>query len=229
MGFFDSLKVGFGRALGDIGGQLLGAGVQALGGLIFGKPKASGSPWPNPGQVSTVRVPNLESIRQETARRAATGVDPRGFPLPTGPRPSTRPIGNFSPVPQFLREEAALERLDRRRGITPGLTPIFQGGSQVAFPTSRGTGFSPALFDLDVRTGVGGRTFDPALSAGGGTPMFRQTMAGARAMFFRAPNPVTGQDTWFRPAGRPILWSGDLRACKRVNKVARRARRSRPR
>jgi hypothetical protein len=52
-------------------------------------------------------------------------------------------------------------------------------------------------------------------------------MAGARAQFFRTQNPVTGQDTWFRPAGRPILWSGDLTACKRVKKVARRAARKR--
>lgn len=62
---------------------------------------------------------------------------------------------------------------------------------------------------------------------GGGTPAFRPTMAGARAQFFRMPNPATGQDTWFRPAGRPLLWSGDLTACRRVNKVARRASRKR--
>jgi hypothetical protein len=61
----------------------------------------------------------------------------------------------------------------------------------------------------------------------GGTPQFRATPVGARAQFFRVPNPVTGQDTWFRPAGRPILWSGDLTACKRVKKVARRAARKR--
>jgi hypothetical protein len=67
----------------------------------------------------------------------------------------------------------------------------------------------------------------PMAMAGGGTPQFRATMAGARAQFFRVPNPVTGQDTWFRPAGRPILWSGDLTACKRVKKVARRAARKR--
>jgi hypothetical protein len=77
---------------------------------------------------------------------------------------------------------------------------------------------------------LGGAAIDAGLSglsAGGGTPMFRQTMSGARSMFFRTQNPVTGQDVWFRPAGRPVLWSGDFSACKRVKKVARKASRKR--
>lgn len=55
---------------------------------------------------------------------------------------------------------------------------------------------------------------------------FRPTMAGARAQPFVAQNPVTGSLTWFKPAGRPILWSGDLTAAKRVKRIAARARRS---
>lgn len=130
------------------------------------------------------------------------------------------------------------------------------GGSPMAFPTTRGASFPapsflPALFggggggfqtagfpalagglvkQLPGIVGgfLGGAAIDAALTGGGGgTPMFRPTMAGARAQFFRAQNPATGQDTWFRPAGRPLLWSGDLTACKRVNKVARRAARKR--
>ena len=50
-----------------------------------------------------------------------------------------------------------------------------------------------------------------------------------RAKPFRISHPETGDDVWFRPAGRPILFSGDLSACKRVSRVARRARRARPR
>lgn len=38
-------------------------------------------------------------------------------------------------------------------------------------------------------------------------------------------NPSTGNLDWFKPAGRPLLWSGDLSACKRVDRLARRARR----
>ena len=66
------------------------------------------------------------------------------------------------------------------------------------------------------------------LAAGISEP-FMPTAAGARAKTFLAANPVTGKPTWFKPAGQPILWSGDLSACKRVNKVARRASRSRGR
>ena len=53
---------------------------------------------------------------------------------------------------------------------------------------------------------------------------FAPTMSGSRAQTFIALNPSTGAPTWFRPAGRPILWSSDLTACRRVNKIARRAR-----
>lgn len=126
----------------------------------------------------------------------------------------------------------------------------FSGGTPVAFPVTREASFPapsfiPALFGgaqpaslagtvmRQIPGIVGGLGLGAVVEGltdfggGGGTPMFRATMAGARAQFFRTTNPNTGQDTWFRPAGRPILWSGDLSACKRVNKVARRARRKR--
>ena len=40
-------------------------------------------------------------------------------------------------------------------------------------------------------------------------------------------NPVSGQPTFWRHVGRPLLFSGDLRIAKTVDKVARRARRKR--
>lgn len=60
--------------------------------------------------------------------------------------------------------------------------------------------------------------------------VFAPTAAGYRAKrFFATANPQTGTLSWFRNVGRPILFSGDLTACKRVNKVAARARRASPR
>jgi hypothetical protein len=134
-------------------------------------------------------------------------------------------------------------------GVMPGseLAPIpAAGGQQVAaFPTTRNVGFATnAIFQPASLAGLGGAVIrqlpgvvggflggaaiDAALTGpGGGTPMFKQTMSGARSMFFRTQNPVTGQDVWFRPAGRPVLWSGDFSACKRVKKVARKASRKR--
>lgn len=42
-----------------------------------------------------------------------------------------------------------------------------------------------------------------------------------------AINPATGAIHTYKNMGRPVLYSGDLAACKRVNKIARRARRPR--
>ncbi len=79
----------------------------------------------------------------------------------------------------------------------------------------------PAFFGLDVPG------FD-IVGQGMGqlSSMFRPTRAGASAQTFVVPNPATGRPTWFKPAGRPVLWSGDLSAARRVKKVAARARRA---
>ncbi len=50
---------------------------------------------------------------------------------------------------------------------------------------------------------------------------------GLRAKTHVQTDPVSGRAVWFKPAGTPLLWSGDLTACKRVRKVASRARRAR--
>jgi len=142
-------------------------------------------------------------------------------------------------------------------GAMPGTIPVSFGGQPMpAFPVSTQQGFPPTgfsgifnqaqpLFQTAGLTGaiaplvrqlpgivggfLGAGAFDALTGGGGGsvTPMFRPTMAGVRAQSFRATNPVTGQDVFFRPAGKPILWSSDLSACKRVQKVAKRARRKR--
>jgi hypothetical protein len=130
------------------------------------------------------------------------------------------------------------------------LAPMPQGANMPSFPVTRfasypqvqQAGYGAALGALGraipgMIAGYGiGEAFDspqlPAVAgsgvmAAGGTPMFRPTMAGYRAQTFRAQNPATGADVYFRPAGKPILWSSDLSACRRVKKVAARARRKR--
>ncbi len=42
-------------------------------------------------------------------------------------------------------------------------------------------------------------------------------------------NPCTGKGTWFVPRGRPLVYSGDLAACRRVDRVAKRLTKSMPR
>ena len=74
------------------------------------------------------------------------------------------------------------------------------------------------------------------------SPVVRDARSGGNAFFRGAgvvgnrprsliivPNPTTGAPTFFKHAGRPILFSGDFRAAKLVHKLARRARRASPR
>jgi len=42
-------------------------------------------------------------------------------------------------------------------------------------------------------------------------------------------NPCTGKETWFTPRGTPLLFSGDLAAVRRVDRVAKRVAKSLPR
>lgn len=87
-----------------------------------------------------------------------------------------------------------------------------------------GGGEAPSLPPWQPPTNGG-----PMQYAGGGCPTspFRAGAAmAARAVPFVVPNPVSGRPVWFMPAGAPVLWSGDLRACKRVSRIAARAARS---
>lgn len=96
-------------------------------------------------------------------------------------------------------------------------------------------GGSPAVQGPAERFGVQiGDTFlgvqTPGAAAGAGCPSLGSPFA-ARGMSatpqpFVMANPVTGRLTWFRPAGRPVLWSSDLTSCRRVKKIAARARRA---
>lgn len=100
--------------------------------------------------------------------------------------------------------------------------PVFQnqipGFQQAAF---LGGGNGLDLPFIDITRQGGGATLSALTSP------FVPSMAGARAQAHIQPNPVTGKLTWFKPAGKPILWSGDLTACRRVSRIARRARRVR--
>lgn len=181
--------------------------------------------------------------------------DPTGtlqFSSPARPLPLS--AGAFGPgriEPRFAAPPPSIPA-SQPFGIQPGTQLFgFGGPGMAAFPTTTQASFPPSAFAQATQAGfalpalsglgalarqlpgfvggiVGGELLGSALAGGGGgTPPFRATMAGARAQFFRTQNPATGQDTWFRPAGRPLFWSGDLTACKRVNKIARRAKRKR--
>lgn len=64
----------------------------------------------------------------------------------------------------------------------------------------------------------------------GGTQFFKPNIGGFRARHtIEADNPITGKRSFWVNRGRPMLWSGDLGACKRVARAASKARRRRPR
>ena len=173
-----------------------------------------------------------------------------GFPVPSGavrdrfgrnvfPQPAVVP-GVPLPIsggPTGLLDPASFDTRERA-SFDPGpVQPInFGRGAAVpSFPVTTGTGFSPiSMLPQIGQQGVAGQIFD-FFAGNGGCPVpsapFGPSCNGtsARAQTFMAANPVTGKATWFRPAGVPLLWSGDVSAAKRVARVARKARRARPR
>lgn len=60
-----------------------------------------------------------------------------------------------------------------------------------------------------------------------GNELFRAGATVTPVREFTVMHPVTGRPIVYRNMGRPILYSGDLSACKRVQKAARRAARGR--
>lgn len=54
-----------------------------------------------------------------------------------------------------------------------------------------------------------------------GPDLFRAVSAGARQRMIDAPHPTTGERVYWRPVGKPILFSGDVSLLKRVRKVSR--------
>ena len=104
----------------------------------------------------------------------------------------------------------------------PGGSPIFGSGFQ--WPQLPGGGSvvptqGRSFLDLPMVDLVG-------QGAGAITEPFSASPAGARAQAHIKVNPSSGRLTWFKPAGRPVLFAGDMATCRTVNKLARRARRA---
>lgn len=96
----------------------------------------------------------------------------------------------------------------------PGGGPIYNGGW--GYPPNGGGYGYPAPNGAGAAGGYGGC---PTMPFRAGASM------AARAVPFVLPNPVSGKPVWFLPGGAPLLWSGDLRAVRRVSRIASRAAR----
>ena len=97
-------------------------------------------------------------------------------------------------------------------------------------------GFPPALIQLVKATpGLIGRLLPGAVAVAGGTALGAlATSALMPGMGMRLPRRIQvpdgrGGTREYVSRGRPILYSGDLTAARRVTRVASRARRARPR
>lgn len=110
-------------------------------------------------------------------------------------------------------------------------------------PVAERAGFGSFLTSPSVRTLIGG-------AAGGALgqgfiDMFQNPFGGASDLddtaAFTDPipgrcrpkehlkvNPCSGKAVWFTPRGRPLVFSGDLAACKRVDRVSRRLNKALP-
>jgi len=94
-------------------------------------------------------------------------------------------------------------------------------GPQQGVPGNGAIPGAPQIPVGQVPGGVGGAGCIPG--------PFRPGAARLRAQVFPLCRPDSGAIEWFGPKGPPVLYADDLRACKRVSRVAARANKARPR
>ncbi len=136
-----------------------------------------------------------------------------------------------------------------------GFGGILQSGLQLAsnifskpqapaerFPSIQQAGFpllagARSLFPALAAGGVGGASqgFIESLFRSGGAgdlderAAFTDPIPGrCRPKAHVKENPCTGKEVWFTPRGRPLVFSGDMAACRRVDRVAKRLDKARP-
>ena len=250
MGLFDIFADIGGGILGGVkkAGRELGETVEAAVGAfapaVFGSPvepdfrvdksKAVGTFLGGAlGRGFAVRADDF--LTGEAERRAGPGGLVSGAQQGPGGatvrQPRTgRPIvvpGSFTGEPQELPVETQMFQRSFAQMPTPVALP---GGALVpqvlrALPSVGGGAVGGAVTEGLMALFGGGGMVGPGASPG---TIFR--VQGERLVprrTFEIMNPSTGRTVFYRNMGRPILWSGDLSACKRVNKAASRARRRR--
>lgn len=244
-GLVDPRASGIGRTIGNVIGEAAE--------VVFGPPEVSlhtgriKLPTTVPGQFGQIRVGPSAPASAGTSRdiiplgasrltrsfpvnvQTTTQPQVQGPPMIQGPPPSFGPpeiaeriLFPTVPGPQGVQllEELALQI---PRGVETA-REFFRGLFQEKEAKPMG----------DVMALPGGAPVPSALDVPGlgtlcrGTSPFVPTMAGMRpARVFALPNPATGAVTFFGHLGRPLLFSRDMSAARKVDKLARRARRTR--
>lgn len=116
---------------------------------------------------------------------------------------------------------------DRRAQLQPGINaPVQAGFPIVPFVGRAAKTILPAL-GIGAVGGELADAFQRLISSGGAGTLdegaaFTDPVPGScRPKAHVKLNPCTGKGIWFVPRGRPLVFSGDLSACKRVNRVAK--------
>ena len=109
-----------------------------------------------------------------------------------------------------------------RQAGFPLLAPLARAGSRLlpALPAFGGGVVGGVIEDFFDFGGAG--TLDESAA-------FTDPIPGAcRPKAHVKTNPCSGKKVWFVPRGRPLVFSGDMSACKRVDRVAKRLDKARP-
>lgn len=227
-------RAGVGRQLGVAAGNLFGdIGESFLSNRVRAGPAQPNVASPRPG--GGLRRPGAGGQNVPTGGTGAGAIAGRGtfgsgrsagipglglvlpqeagFPLPVPVAGGGGVLrGVLEGVAGTIAGELGFEAIQQLLGIGGQSMPT--GGGAVALP---------------------GGAMVPQLRSGQANPIFttfQNTATGAvtcRARStFEVVNPCTGSTVFYRNMGRPLLWSGDLTAARRVRKAASKARRSRP-
>lgn len=123
------------------------------------------------------------------------------------------------------QQEKAAERVARRAQLPLGEPG---GGILPPLPLPVPTGGNGMNGIVRTQGGLGGMVQRFTTEAGLCPTMFRPTASTMRpASVVVIPHPETGAPTFFGNLGKPLLFSRDLSAARKVNRLARRARRAR--
>jgi len=152
------------------------------------------------------------------------------------PQPTRAPLPQYQPGPYVMGQ---VPQQPARPLQLPGVT-----SAPYITPSQQAT---PAAGWGDILPYIGGQVYDWMTQPGAVAPgnggvtvpgsvgelqnipqVYTPTVGGYRAKRRVITVSPSGNLTYWRNMGQPILYSGDLAACKRVRKVASRARRAAP-
>jgi len=170
------------------------------------------SPVFNPPPLPTIGGTDVPFTITPSVQASSGGFDFGGF-LDTGLRiaerflaPKAQPVGFDPRDPRFQQTAFA--------------GPLIRGGAALLRkPAVAGVGggfLGQGLFEGFENLFGGASTEDDAAA-------FTDPIPGScRPKAHLKVNPCTGKSVWFTPRGRPLVFSGDLSACKRVARVTKR-------